>query len=76
MLRSYEAARFRLTDRHATVKTSIGVHRYNAANDADAISTAKALHAPSYDPGAEMISVWEIREGEEDRHVAIIEGRL
>ena len=57
-----------------TVREGVGSHKFNAADDAYAMSAAKVLHAGFYDPAVDLIVVWELLEGEKDRHVGFIEG--
>jgi hypothetical protein len=74
MIRSYEARRVRLRDPSSTVRDGVGSHKYNAADDADAVRVATTLHAGFYDPVVDQITVWELVPDHPDRLVVIIEG--
>jgi hypothetical protein len=74
MSRYYEARRFRRTDPNVSVREGVGAHKYDAADDAEAVWLAKELHLDFYDPATDQIEIWEIHFGEEDRLVAFVEG--
>lgn len=74
MIRSYEARRFRLRA-NSTLRDGVGTHKYNAADDTDAVRVAKTLHAGFYDPAVDEITVWELLPDQTDRFVVIIGGQ-
>lgn len=70
----YEARRFRRLDRTSSMGDGQGSHSFEAADDAEAITLAKALHADFYEPGTDQIAIWEVREGHADRFVHMVTG--
>jgi len=77
MLRSYEARNFRLVNPgRDTVRKGVGSHRYNAADDVDAVQAVKTLFRGTFDPALDQITVYELREGEKDRLITFLEGDL
>jgi hypothetical protein len=76
MMRSYEARNFRFADPSTTIRKGVGEHRYNAADDVNAVRAAKTLHAAFYDPATYQIILVELREGEKERFVTFSQGSL
>lgn len=75
MSKHYEARLFRRNNPNSTIRDGVGTHSYDANDDGEAVARAKELHADFYQPETDLISVWQIRPGEPDRFVVIVEAR-
>jgi hypothetical protein len=74
MKHHYECRRYRRRYPGTTAAEFDGAESFDADSDSDAIATAKSFHQPFYDPALDFINVIEIKGGENDRLVAVIDG--